>query len=350
MGRTVRIRADRGVKAVPVREVPPAQPWPTVIATTFRLWFRRSVLRVPDHAGAARLARRRALAGGLVVVVLTAGTVMVMVGQRAGVSQRPAASPRPRNPVSTRAVSAAAVSRAAAAAWIAAQVSRAVIVACDPLMCAALQQRGFPPGDLDSLGNVTGDPLGSGIVVATTAVRADLGPRLATVYAPVVIARFGTGPAAVQVRVTAADGSAAYLSADHADLAARQSAGQLLAHNQNIHLLPTSQQQLAAGQVDSRLLITLATLAHSVPIYVLRFGDAGPGAAPGTPLRSVTIAAVQLSGHRATSYLGQVLAFLRAQRAALRASTAILGTGSAAALQIEFAAPSPPGLLTGQAN
>jgi len=222
MGRTVRIRADRGVKAVPVREVPPAPPWPTVIATTFRLWFRRSVLRVPDHAGAARLARRRALAGGLVVVVLTAGTVMVMVGQRAGVSQRPAASPRPRNPVSTRAVSAAAVSRAAAAAWIAAQVSRAVIVACDPLMCAALQQRGFPPGDLDSLGNVTGDPLGSGIVVATTAVRADLGPRLATVYAPVVIARFGTGPAAVQVRVTAADGSAAYLSADHADLAARR--------------------------------------------------------------------------------------------------------------------------------
>jgi hypothetical protein len=341
--------------AVPVPEAPPVPSWPTVIATTFRLWFRRRVLRVPDQPGAAQLAWRRALAGGLVVVLLAAAASVAAVASM--VSQRPAdpsphhaASPRQRDPAGTGATTAAAVNRAAAAAWIATQVSRGVIVACDPLMCAALQQRGFPVGDLDSLGNGAGDPLGSGIVVSTAAVRAELGTRLAAVYAPAVIASFGTGSAGVQVRVTAADGSAAYLSSDHADLLARQSAGELLARNQNIHLLPTSQQQLMAGHVDSRLLITLAALAHSVPVYVLQFGDSGPGAAPGTPLRSVTIAAVQLGGHHTTSYLNQVLEFLRAQRAPLRASTTILGAGSAAALRIEFAAPSPPGLLTGQAN
>jgi hypothetical protein len=262
---------------------------------------------------------------------------------------RPTASSQVSNAGSTAAVAAAAVSRHAAAAWIAAQVSRGVIVACDPLMCAELQQRGFPPGDLEQLGNGSGDPLGSGIVVSTTAVRTEFASRLTTVYAPTVIASFGTGSTAVQVRVTAPDGAAAYLSAEYSDVQARQQAGQMLLGNQNIHLLSAGQQELTDGQVDSRLLITLAALAHSVPVYVLQFSDSGPGAAPGTPLRSVTIsAAVQLSGPGTASYLDVVLAFLRAQRPPLLASTTILGTGSLAAVQIEFAAPSPPGLLAGQ--
>ena len=237
------------------------------------------------------------------------------------------------------ALNAAAADRVQAAAWITAQVSHGVIVACDPLMCATLQQRGFPAADLAPVGPGTGDPLGSAIVVSTAALRSQFGPRLASVYAPVVIASFGTGPGLVQVRVTAAGGATAYLSAEQADLAARKAAGSELLRNANIHLTPTARQQLAAGHVDSRLLITLAALAARLPVYVTAFSDAGPGAAPVTPLRLMTI-----SGGSA-SYVNRVLTFLRAQRAPLLAVTTVTQAGADAVIQVEFTAPSPPGLL-----
>jgi hypothetical protein len=41
--------------------------------------------------------------------------------------------------------------------------------------------------------------------------------------------------------------------------------------------------------VDSRLLITLAAMAATEPVDIVSFGDAGPGAGPGTPLRTADI-------------------------------------------------------------
>lgn len=213
-------------------------------------------------------------------------------------------------------------------------------------MCTALQHDGFPAADLEPLGTGAGDPLGSGVVISTAALRTELGPRLASVYAPVVLASFGSGGSAVAVRVTAPGGAAAYLAAAHADLLARQQDGDQLLTNANVHVSAAGQAELAEGQVDSRVLITLAALAHSVPVYVREFGNSGPGATAGTPMRSMTISAAPLPDD--ASYLATVLAFLRAQRAPFLATTAVSGTGTAAVLQIAFTAPSPLGLLSAQ--
>jgi hypothetical protein len=238
----------------------------------------------------------------------------------------------------------AAGNRNLAAAWITAQISRGIIVACDPLMCATLQRDGFPAGDLDTLGTGAADPLGSGLIVSTTAMRSELGQRLASIYAPVVLASFGSGQSAVAVRVVAPDGATAYLSAAHADLLARKQAGRQILANKNVRLPAAGQADLAAGLVDSRLLLTIAALSHSFPVDILEFSDAGPGATPGTPLRSVTIDGAMPLPHHA-SYAGTVLAFLHAQRAPFQASATVVGAGPATRLVIKFAAPSPLGLL-----
>ncbi len=206
-------------------------------------------------------------------------------------------------------------------------------------MCAALQHHDFPVADLATLGPSASDPLGSGIVVSTAAVRSQLGTRLASVYAPMVIASFGTGPSQVQVRVTAPDGAAAYMAAEGAGLHARQVAGGELVGNKNVRLPAAAAQELSAGQIDLRLLITLAALAHKFPITIRDFADAGPGAAPGAPLRSMDIVSA------GSSYLSQVQAFLRAQRAPLLAQVSVHSDGQTTILTIEFPAPSPVGPL-----
>jgi hypothetical protein len=288
--------------------------------------------QLPARSGAGKTRFRRAFTVVLVVALVATGAVAFAVER--GRSGQTAAQR-----AATAALAVAAANREHAAAWIAAQVSRGVIVACDPLMCTALQQSGFPAADLAPIGPGSTDPLGSGIVVSTAALRSQLGTRLASVYAPVLLASFGTGPSRVQVRVAAVGGAASYLSAEQEDLAARKLAGAQLLRNANIHVSPAARQQLLAGQVDSRLLITLAALAARLRVQVGSFSDAGPGAAPVTPLRRMTIIAAS------PSYEHRVLAFLAAQRAPLLAVTTVSHAGATTVLQVEFTAPSPPGLL-----
>jgi hypothetical protein len=90
---------------------------------------------------------------------------------------------------------------------VARQVSRDAIVACDPDMCSALLAQRIAPGNLLELRGAAPDPLGSDVVVATAAVRSQFGARLASVYAPVVLARFGSGRFAIEVRAVAPDGA-----------------------------------------------------------------------------------------------------------------------------------------------
>jgi hypothetical protein len=250
--------------------------------------------------------------------------------------------------LSTGALRLAAQNRQQAAAWIVAQVSRGAIVSCDPMMCATLQQHGFPAGNLLTLGPSAADPMGSQLVVATTVLRSQLGPHLADVYAPVVIASFGTGASRVDLRIEAADGARAYLLSQRADLLARASAGRQLTRNKDLHVTGTARQELAAGRVDSRLLMILAALTsqrHAVDIY--SFGDSGPGAAGAVPLRMMRIAALNPRHRRGKAgYLDSVLQFLRAQQPPYLASTAVLHLpGHETAIQIEFPAPSQLGLL-----
>ena len=333
-------------------------PWSQVIATTLQLWLGRRVRRGRDAlAEPVRRSRRWVGALGLAIVVFAAGALTIVLAQHhGGQGGHPASGSRGRahttgsaNPVKLgrAALEAAAQNRQQAAVWIAAQVSHAAIVSCDPVMCQALTKAGFPAGDLLTLGPSATDPMGSQIVVDTTVLRNQLGSRLPNVYAPAVIAAFGTGASRVDVRVDAPDGAAAYVDLQRADLLARQQDGQQLAGNHSLHLAAPARQAISAGEVDTRLLVTLvALMGQRYPVYVYRFGDAGPGATPGVPMRMMRIAALVQRGPHGTSYLHSVVRFLAEQQPPYRASVHVLHLpGAKTVIEIEFSAPSPLGLL-----
>jgi tetratricopeptide (TPR) repeat protein len=256
----------------------------------------------------------------------------------------------------------AAVVRRQAAGWLTRQVSRSAIVSCDPAMCAALRAVGMPAANLLTLGPSAEDPLGSDVVVATTAVRSLFGSRLAGVYAPAVVAAFGLGKTRIQIRVVAPDGAVAYRNALRTDLLARRAAGTQLVHNKEISIGHAARKQLAAGQVDARLLTTIAALAHQQGLRIAGFSDSGPGAAPGTPLRLADISAPRAAASpapagRATAgpadarFIRSALLFLRAQRPPyLAAVLRTVTVGGRRAVQVSFAGPSPLGLLTAGAG
>jgi tetratricopeptide (TPR) repeat protein len=235
-----------------------------------------------------------------------------------------------------------------AADWVAQQVSRNVTVACDPLMCAALEARGLPTAKLLVLRADAANPLGAGVVVVTPAVRSQFGRRLDSEYAPLVIAGFGSGPGQVDVQVVAPDGAAAYLAALRQDLTARKSAGTQLLANKQIGATARARAQLEAGSVDSRLLIVLPTLAATHPIQVLAFGDSGPGAGPDTPL---CVAELSGSGRAAgmadAAYQRWLTSFIGAQLNHFTGSVSVIRVDGQPVVRLEFARPSPLGLLTG---
>jgi hypothetical protein len=240
-------------------------------------------------------------------------------------------------------VSQAVKVRAAAAAWASSQVGGGAIMACDPAMCAVLAQHGIAAGNLLVLRPGAADPLGSDVVLATAGLRDMFGARLTSVYAPELLASFGTGQARIDIRAVAPDGATAYRAAVVADLRARRLAGSELLRDPKITFGPAARSQLAAGQVDARLLTALDTLAASEQVRVTAFSDGGPGTGPDVPLR-----AAELTASNATAV--RMLAFFRAQRPPyLIAQAAIAAlSGGESVLTVEFAAPAPLGLLAPQ--
>jgi hypothetical protein len=242
-----------------------------------------------------------------------------------------------------------------AAAWIATQVSRFAAVSCDPLMCQVLEAHRIPAGQLDVLRPHAADPLDSAVIVATLAVRRELGGRLGSLYAPEVIASFGSGDARIEVRVIAPDGAAAYIGALRADLANRISSGAQMLQSPRIRMSAKARRQVLAGCVDSRLLITIVSMTglnsvEPVPLTVLAFGDPGPGAGAGSPLRSAELAPTGNTNPASSARtVRQMIRFLDQQQspyAPAWADMARLPSGQAV-LRLEFAAPTPLGLLAG---
>ena len=292
----------------------------------------------PPPAGRRRLQKHhlRWIGVGAAAAALAALAAAEAAGGVAASHPTQSGAPASARLASDSAAAAAAEVRARAAAWVAHQVSAAAILACDPAMCSALVAQGVPAGNLLVLGPGAGDPLGSAIVLATPAVRATFGGRLASVYAPEILATFGTGAARIEVRVVAPDGSAAYLRALAADRQARQLAAAQLLRNPRVSLTASARAELAAGRVDTRLLLTLAALAASEPLDIIGFSGACPGASPDLPLRAAEF-------RPAAGAAARALAFVRAQRPPYLAAHSALAPGGA--LTIEFAAPSPLGLL-----
>jgi hypothetical protein len=239
---------------------------------------------------------------------------------------------------------------------VADQVSSAETVGCDPLMCAALSAHGVAPSRLLPVGTDASGAAGAGVLVASL-------PAGDQQVAPVLLASFGSGASVVEVRTAARGGFAAYQHAVQADLAARRSAGTQLLHSRRIGVGAGAAGQLQAGEVDTRLLIMLAMLASQHPWQVVAFG----GGSPGVPLAQAPFRQVTITGPDAGA-LAASLALMRAQRGPyqpIQAAIVRLPGGPAVpqsqlaqgqlaqgqlALRIDFAAPSPLGLLTGGAS
>jgi hypothetical protein len=281
-----------------------------------------------------RYRRRRwalALGGTAVLVsVAAAAPIRAVTGNRETGGTSPASAPAPAAAASRS--QAAEASWSQAAAWVAQQVSPDVTVSCDPGMCRQLQRDGFPAARLKPLPRGARGPLSSGMVVATPAIRSQLGTRLAAAYAPQVIASFGSGVARVDVRMIAPDGAAAYRTRLAAEVTVLASVGRQLLGNKNIQSSPSAQAALRAGQVDARLLAILALLSAQTPVRLVGFTGA-PGAGPGTPLRAAEISVSSPASSSA------VLALLNAQQSPYRPATAVAGGGRGSVIALRYDAP-----------
>jgi hypothetical protein len=276
-----------------------------------------------------------------VLLLLTAaGTTVALLGQHS-----PAA--KPSGGGSGSPLAGAATARADAARWVSRQVSTSSIVGCDAVMCGLLVKQGVPSSDLMLIRQSTQDPLGAAVIVATPDLQSQFGLRLSTEYAPAVLASFGSGGARVDVRVIAPEGADAYQLALRRDIADRELQGTQLVGNKQLALPASAQTELAAGQVDPRLLITLPTLAQQHPVKVLAFYNRAPGASPGVPLTGVKLAGSDLkAGLSAHAYLRWLVTFLHSQRSLYRAANVHTAWHQGrAVVYIKFALPNPIGLL-----
>lgn len=299
-----------GLVRRPARQAEPS--WGRVLVNTVKL----AVLRQHWRLAAIVLA----LAGAAVTVLWLSGS---LTGAPSRATRMPAAGAGPP--------SVAGGAQARAAAWIAGQVSGSAIIACSPGMCAELQEQGVAAGRLMPLRSAAASPLGAGVLVTSPPA----GGQLADRYAPALIASFGSGGNRVEVRAVEPGGAPAYRAALRADLAARRAAGSQLLRNSHIRYTGPGAAQLRAGEVDTRLLATLAALASQYSFRVTGFGDAAPGAP--VLFREVAITGIGRG-------LPAALAMVRAQNPPyLPTHAAVVGqTG----LSIEFPAPSPLGLLS----
>ena len=241
-------------------------------------------------------------------------------------------------------LAAEAAARTRAVTWILQQVSRAAVVSCDSQVCADLARRGFPPGNLLPLGPGSNDPVGSDLVVATAAIRAQYGVQLASVYAPVIIATFGSGNARIDIRWVFPGGTVKYRAVQRGELRARKAADAQLLANSEVTLSAAARAQLISGEIDPRLPLLIAAMAVSHPVRIVDFVDQSPGGGPASLLRSVDLATADGAAHlRRGAYVGWMRGFIGVQRAEYRPAwcqQVTLRTGQAV-LRIGYGAPSP---------
>jgi hypothetical protein len=296
----------------------------------------RKVLQAAKGMGPSR--RRMMMAGlvvlALLVVTVGAATILVVMHETS-------------SPTTGTTTSAAVTQRQDAAQWVAAHVSHDVPVACDKAMCAALGASGFPQNELRELGSASSPPLTSAVVVETAAVRGLFGTSLSSLYAPAVLAAFGSGETQINIRIVAPHGAAAYEQELAQDRISRKAAEVALLGANQITVSPIAETQLLAGEVDSRLLSALTSLAASLPIDIVNFQNVGPGAGADMPLRDADLATTDSAAHTSSSEYLQTLQAQLNTGPGTHPAAMITGflSGGQDILRVEFPAPSPLGLL-----
>ncbi len=315
--------------------------WANVAVTTLRLWLQRHTQQ--RHTQRGRRPTSRGQRGVLVLSAVAAMALGALVtlaftdqgdqAQNASSVQR--AGPAPSTP---SALQTAAANRSQAATWIAQQVLPSVLIGCDPLMCGALESAGVSASRLSQVQPTAPDPLGVEVIVATPALRSQFGPRLATVYAPLVLASFGSGVQRIDIRYLVPGGTAPFDTSLAPARHARIEAGQQLLSNKHVQASAQARGALLAGNVDPRLLVTLSLLAHEMPVQLVLFDDPSPGASAEVPLRGAEI------GSAASAGLSAVLAFLAQQTTYQPSQYRETRTASGQVITVQYDAPGPLGM------
>jgi hypothetical protein len=206
-----------------------------------------------------------------------------------------------------------------------------------------LVSRGFPAANLLVIGPQTNDPLGANLVVSTAAVRAQLRDRLASVWAPSIIAAFGSGNARIEIRLEFPGGAKSYRTVQGAYLRARKRIDAQLLENRSITFSATAKAQLRSGGIDPRLPELIAIMGHYHPLRIVDFGSPSPGGGPASLLRSMDLATAHPPAHLTSSaYSNWMRSFIEAQRTKYHPALSMVTLpGGQAVLRIGYAAPSP---------
>ncbi len=324
-----------------------------MLVTTISLWVSRRLRRLtgrgrPGNQAADTPGRRRTVIRWPLVVFVLALIVLALTGLQLSAMSHPSkgktATGSSGQTGSSGGLSAAEATRGDAATWVAQQVTASDLVACDPLTCSTLEADGVAASRLMSIRPTATDPLGADVVVATSSIRSQFGSQLVSEYAPELIASFGSGASRVDVRTVANFGAAAFKAAEQKDLKARKNAGAQLLRN-GFHIGAEGAGQIHSGQVDSRLLVTLAALLSQRTLDVSSFGDTGPGA----PVLYRQVIIVDAPGQTGIAALTADLKQAQAQsKPYLPANAELVHLANGqSALRIEFGAPDQPGLLSG---
>jgi len=217
-------------------------------------------------------------------------------------------------------------------------------VGCDPQVCAELIKQRFPAGDVLRLGPESNDPSGCGLVVVTPAIQAQFGNRLASVFAPAIIASFGSGNAKIDIRLVFPGGTRGYRAVQQTYQRDRKAADRQLLTNSRIKLSATARRQLLSGDIDPRLPMLIATMVQRHPVHIVGFGGSSPGGGPASLLRWVDVARVNRGAHLTpAAYLRWMQSLVHVQRAEYRParSAQISSSAGLTVLRIEYLAPSP---------
>jgi hypothetical protein len=261
----------------------------------------------------SRRIRWRRRAPVLLAALLLVGSLGVLafnLPSRGTASEALTGRPAPAN----QGLSAEAAVRKQAVNWVVQQVSQAAVVSCDQQVCADLVSAGFPASDLLVLGPTSTDPLGSALVIATATIRAQFGGRLASVYAPAVIASFGSGNARIDIRLVYS--STTYPAAAQAALRARKVGDAQLLANSQLKVSATARGQLLSGDIDPRLSMLLAEMAGIHPVHIVAFVNQSPGGGSASLLRSVDLATAGGPAHMTSAaYLSWMQSIASAQTA-----------------------------------
>jgi hypothetical protein len=127
------------------------------------------------------------------------------------------------------------------------------------------------------------------------------------------------------------------MSTVKSDLGARRMSGAELADSTGIVSSAAARKELAAGEVDSRLMTVITFLAVGHPVNIVAFGESGPDTAT-APFRSAELAENNMS---------EMVRTVRSQRPPYRAAhmASVRLSSGRLVLRIDFTAPSLFGLL-----